>query len=79
MAQTARYGNYSADAVAHVIAGKPPRMLDRRTGNDGLALPADSVRRWLEGMDLEDRDLGHFDRLLDQQDGCNDDDEGRQP
>lgn len=78
MAQTARYGNYSADAVAHVIAGKPPRTQDRRTGKDGLTLPPDSVRRWLEGMDVEGLDLEHFDRLLDRRDGCPDnDDEGK--
>ncbi len=79
MAQTARYGNYSADAVAHVIAGKPPRTQDRRTGNDGLTLPSDSVRRWLEGMEVEGRDLEHFDRLLERRDGCpaDDEDEGR--
>jgi len=75
MAQTARYGNYSADAVAHVIAGKPPRTQDRRTGKDGLTLPADSVRRWLEGMDVEGLDLEHFDRLLDRRHGCPDNDE----
>jgi len=75
MAQTARYGNYSADAVAHVIAGKPPRRQDCRTGNDGLTLPPDSVRRWLEGMDVEGRDLEHFDRLLDRRDASSSDDD----
>ena len=68
MAQTARYGNYSAEAVARVIAGKAPRAHSPRTAADGLALAPESVRRWLEAMDVEQRDLGHFDKLLDRWD-----------
>jgi hypothetical protein len=68
MAQTARYGNYSAEAVARVIAGKAPRAHSPRTAADGLALAPESVRRCLEAMDVEQRDLGHFDKLLDRWD-----------
>jgi hypothetical protein len=64
MAQAARYGAYSADAVARVIAGRPTRVRGRRAPGDGMVLPPESVRRWLEGLDVEQRDLGDFDRML---------------
>jgi transposase len=64
MAQAARYGNYSADAVARVIAGRPTRVRGLRAPADGIVLPPESVRRWLEGIDVEQRDLGDFDRIL---------------
>ena len=64
MSQAARYGNYSADAVARVIAGKAPHHRRGRTRPDGVVLPPESVRRWLEGIDVEQRDLGDFDRML---------------
>jgi transposase len=64
MAQAARYGNYSADAVARVIAGRPTQGRGRHAARDGLVLPPESVRRWLEGLDVEQRDLGDFDRVL---------------
>ena len=65
MAQTARYGNFSADAVARVIAGKPVRRGGPRKDSDGLVLPPESVRRWLEGIDVEQRKLEDLDKLLD--------------
>jgi transposase len=64
MTQAARYGNYSADAVARVIAGRPTRVRGLRAAADGLVLPPESVRRWLQGIDVEQRDLGDFDRML---------------
>jgi hypothetical protein len=68
MAQAARYGAYSADAVARVIAGRPTVIRGRRAPIDGVVLPAESVRRWLEGLDVEQRDLGDFDRMLEGKD-----------
>lgn len=65
MAQAARYGNYSADAVARVITGKVTRVKGLRGPSDGIVLPAESVRRWLEGIDVEQRDLDDFDRMID--------------
>lgn len=64
MAQSARYGNYSADAVARVIAGRAPQTRGARAPGDGLVLPPESVRRWLEGLDVEQRDLGDFDQMI---------------
>lgn len=79
MAQAARYGNYSADAVARVIAGKPTRVRGLRAPADGLVLPPDSVRRWLEGIDVEERDLSDFDRMLEGKDTNDDqDDHGKE-
>jgi hypothetical protein len=79
MAQAARYGNYSADAVARVIAGKPTRVRGLRAPADGLVLPPDSVRRWLEGIDVEERDLSDFDRILEGKDTNDDqDDHGKE-
>ena len=75
MAQAARYGNYSADAVARVIAGKPTRVRGLRAPADGLVLPPDSVRRWLEGIDVEQRDLSDFDRMLEGKDPNDDQDD----
>jgi hypothetical protein len=75
MAQTARYGNYSADAVARVIAGKPVRKGGPRKDTDGLVLPPESVRRWLEGIDVEQRKLEDLDKLLDDKAPPVDDDE----
>jgi hypothetical protein len=68
MAHAARYGNYSADAVAHVIAG---RALRGQTPHEQrlAPVPPDSVRRWLEGIDVEGGDLADYDRLIDQLDG----------
>jgi hypothetical protein len=74
MAQAARYGNYSADAVARVITGKVTRVRGLRGPSDGIVLPAESVRRWLEGIDVEQRDLDDFDRIIDGK--PSDDDEG---
>ena len=64
MAHAARYGNYSAEAVARVIAGRELR--DRTTTTSvPVAAPPERVRRWLEGLDVEDGDLADYDRLID--------------
>jgi len=64
MAHAARYGNYSADAVARVIAGR--ELLDRTAATTvPVAAPPERVRRWLEGLDVEDGDLADYDRIID--------------
>jgi transposase len=64
MRHAARYGNYSADAVARVIAGS--EMPRPRTGNArAVAGPPEQVRLWLEGMDVEAGDLANYDRMVD--------------
>ena len=65
MAHAARYGNYSADAVARVIAGRELRRHDA-TPQQELPMPPERVRRWLEGIDVEERDLDDFDQMVDQ-------------
>jgi transposase len=64
MAHAARYGNYSADAVARVIVG---REIADRTGGDTRPVPTppERVRRWLEAIHVEDADLADYDRLID--------------
>ncbi len=64
MAHAARYGNYSAEAVARVISG---RGLQDRTAaaTVPVAAPPERVRRWLEGLDVEDGVLSDYDRLID--------------
>lgn len=64
MAHAARYGNYSADVIARVIAG---RELSGRTGRQAAAAlpPPERIRRWLEGICVEDTDLSDYDRLID--------------
>jgi len=64
MAHSARYGNYSADAVVRVLAGQGQEPTLR--GTDATpAPPPDRVKRWLEGLDVERGDLRHYDRLVD--------------
>ena len=65
MAHAARYGNYSADAVARVISG---RALEDRTRPQTTPVPTppERVRRWLEGLHVEKGDLEDYDRLIDQ-------------
>jgi len=64
MAQAARYGNYSAEAVARVIAGRAVKARNA-AGRQDVAVPPEAVRRWLEGIDVEQRDLEDYDRMLD--------------
>lgn len=62
MAHAARYGNYSADAVGRVIAGRALPAVPA-VANDA-AQPPDRVRRWLEGIDVEQRELSDFDAIV---------------
>jgi len=76
MAHAARFGNYSADAVARVVAGKTLR--DRTTADRDVPMPPDRVRRWLEGLEVEGRDLEDYDRMVERldHDDQEDDDDG---
>ncbi|MFP5501958.1 MAG: IS21 family transposase [Candidatus Sericytochromatia bacterium] len=62
MLHAARYGNFSADAVAAVITGK-------RMPGTPLATPAkeppEQIRLWLAGLDVETGDLADYDRMVD--------------
>jgi hypothetical protein len=63
MAHAAEYGNYSADAVARVISGALERKpITTPTGD--APMPPDRVRLWLEGLEVEGRDLGDYDKML---------------
>ena len=64
MAHAARFGNYSAEAVARVIAGRTMRQTTTEPGE--VPMPPERVQRWLEGLDVEDRDLGDYDEMVDQ-------------
>jgi hypothetical protein len=65
MAQAAAFGNYSADAVARVLAGRAtPRAASPQAE---VPMPPERVRRWLEGLDVEQPDLGDYDRLIDEE------------
>lgn len=73
MAHAARFGSYSAESVARVVAG---RSLSRElppTGTGEAPMPPERVRRWLEGLDVERRDLDDFDQMVDELDGGADD------
>lgn len=75
MGHAARYGNYSADAVSRVIAGRTADREPPPTTTPGdVPMPPDRVRRWLEGLDVEGSDLDRFDDLVDQH-GADDDGE----
>lgn len=64
MAHAARFGNYSADAVARVLTGHELRGSAPREHGEAPP-PPDRVRRWLEGMHVEHSDLADYDRLID--------------
>lgn len=64
MSHAARYGNYGAEAVARVIAGRQmPRT--RQTEPTARPMPPEQVRLWLEGLDVETGDLADYDRKVD--------------
>jgi hypothetical protein len=63
MAHAARFGNYSAEAVARVIAGKTLRS--STAPDQDVPMPPERVRRWLEGMEVEGCDLTDYDELID--------------
>ena len=62
MAHAAKYGNFSADAVASVIAG---RDMPRTKNAIPAKAPPERVRLWLEGLDVETGDLAAYDRIVD--------------
>jgi transposase len=65
MAHAARFGNYSASAVARVIAGRQRLTLPAQaTATPPAQDSAQRVRRWLEGLHVEQRDLADYDRML---------------
>jgi len=68
MAHAGRFGNYSADAVARVIAGKHMRARGVES-RAPLPPPPERVRRWLEGLDVDSGDLAEYDRIIDKHDG----------
>ena len=71
MAHAARYGNYGAEAVARVIAGRTLRQTTTQAGE--VPMPPERVQRWLEGLDVEDRDLGDYDAMVDRVEGQEED------
>lgn len=74
MAHAASFGNYSAEAVVRVIAGKTLR--DHTTACDDVPMPPERVRRWLEGLEVEGRDLEDYDHMVDRLDNDDDEQEG---
>lgn len=62
MRHASQYGNFSADAVARVIAGK---QMPRTRKTTPVTAPPEQVRRWLEGLDVESGDLAAFDEIVD--------------
>lgn len=65
MAHAARYGNSSASAVAHLIAGRSEAPAARPAPGDGLSsVPPERVQRWLEGLHVEQRNLADYDRMI---------------
>jgi hypothetical protein len=77
MAHAARYGNYSADAVARVIAGRELGR-PRPPAPGQVPAPPERVRRWLEGLEVETGDLADYDRLIDRLDCNPGDDHGQE-
>lgn len=69
MAHAARFGSYSAESVARVVAGRTPTRQVPPTATGEAPMPPERVRRWLEGLDVEGRDLGDFDQMVDDIDG----------
>jgi transposase len=72
MTHAARFGSYSAEAVARVIAGRTIGRDESATPTNGAPMPPERVRRWLEGLDVEGRDLGDYDEVIDGLDGDDD-------
>lgn len=77
MAYAARYGNYSADAVARVILGRELRTPTRSAGATA-PIPPDRAQRWLEGLDVENADLADYDRLIERSTADEEDDDDGQ-
>jgi len=68
MAYAARFGNYSADAIARVIAGRELREVASPAPGE-VSAPPERVKRWLEGLDVETGELSDYDRIIARQGG----------
>jgi len=63
MNHAARYGNYSAEAVSRVVAGREmPRIRNAQATRPPE--PPERVRLWLEGFDVESGDLAAYDDAI---------------
>jgi transposase len=63
MAHSARYGNYSADAVVRVISGRA--MPGSKQSSTPASTPPERIQEWIQGIDVERRDLSDFDAIVD--------------
>jgi len=73
MAHACRYGNFSADAIARVIAGRELEDL-RHPQKHLVPTPPKRILTWLEGMHVENSDLSDYDKLIDERDPPHGDD-----
>jgi transposase len=64
MAHAARYGNYSAEAVARVVMGRALRQQQAGAQRAPVPEPPERVRAWLEGLHVEDSDLEDYDKII---------------
>jgi len=64
MAHAARYGNYSAEAVARVVLGRALRQQQQGGNRTLVPEPPERVRAWLTGLHVEDSDLGDYDQII---------------
>jgi transposase len=74
MAQVTRYGAFSADAVARVLQGVVAARSATPKGE--IPMPPERIRAWLEGLDVDGRDLSTYDDMIDELDGDEEDDDG---
>jgi transposase len=65
LAHAARYGAFSAEAIARVLQGRALRVKPRKVGAKPIYVP-ERVRRWLESEDVEQKDLKDYDALVEQ-------------
>jgi transposase len=75
MNHAARFGAYSADAVTRVLAGAGLARKATATPTGEVPMPPERVRSWLEGLDVEQRDLADYDDLIDGAEAGDDDDD----
>ena len=62
LSHAARYGAYSAEAIVRLLQGRTLR-LPKSSGDEPLYVP-EPVRKWLEGEDVEQKDLSEYDDLV---------------
>jgi transposase len=63
LVHAARYGAFSAEAIARVLQGRALRVKPRSAGEKPVYVP-EKVRRWLESEDVEEKDLKEYDALI---------------